>query len=283
MIEKVKYHLFFEKGIDIDLFTLEKEGVQKTLDKLNLSLEDIKVKKTRLTYRRTARDMPLKSPKDTTNESIEAAKVVSEKLLNKYLEKYLFEFVPLTIPINFTEKEKKLTGIIFQKVSLNKGKIEPIEHSFFEIKTSMVVSSIGSIPERIDGLHYEYSSLKMRDEADYHMFGYDHVFAVGNAVTGRGNMLDSKNHGKQITRLIIDKHLTEDAFEKWLINHNNQIINDTQKQLTNIVKEISAYKIQPESIIQTIIDKTDTLHKKINFINLLFFNNNLHIITIKKV
>jgi len=267
MIEKVKYHLLSEKGIDIDLFTLEKDGVQKILDKFNISLEDIKVKKTKLIYRRTAREMPLKSPKDSTNESIETAKNVSEKLLNKYLDKYLFEFVPLSIPVNFTEKDNKLTGIVFQKVTLNDGKIVPIEDSFFEIKTSMVVSSIGSIPEKVEGLQYEYSSLKMRDEADYHVFGYDNVFAVGNAVTGRGNILDSKMHGKQMTRLIIDNHLTEDAFEKWLDNHNNQIKSEVNEQLTNIVKEISEYKIQPESIIQAIIDKTNIMHKKINFIN----------------
>ncbi len=278
MIEKVKHHLLSERGIDIDLFTLEKEGVQKVLDKFNVSLEDIKVIKTKLVYRRTAREMPLKSPKNKTNESIETAKNVSEKLLNKYLEKYLFEFVPLSIPVNFTENDNKLTGIVFQKVSLNEGKIEPIEHSFFEIKTSMVVSSIGSIPEKVEGLQYEYSSLKMRDEADYHVFGYDNVFAVGNAVTGKGNILDSKMHGKQMTRLIIDNHLTEDAFEKWLDNHNNQIKSEVNAQLTNIVKEISEYKMQPESIIRVIIDKTDVMHKKINFINYTdWVSNNLPI------
>ncbi len=278
MIEKVKQHLFSEKGIDIDLFTLEKEGVQKVLDKFNISLEDINVKKAKLIYRRTARDMPLKSPKDDTKESVEAAKAVSEKLLNKYLEKYLFEFVPLSIPVNFTEKDNKLTSIVFQNVSLNEGKIEPIEQSYFEIKTGMVISSIGSIPEKVEGLQYEYSSLKMRDEADYHVFGYDNVFAVGNAVTGRGNILDSKMHGKQMTKLIIDKHLTDDAFEKWLVNHNNQIKNDVNEQLNNIVKEISEHKIQPESIIRAILDKTDAMHKKIDFKNYTdWVTNNLPI------
>jgi len=267
MIEKVKKQLFKVKNIDIDLFRLEKDGIQKVLDAHNLSLDDLNVQKTRLIYRRTARDMPLKSPKDNTKESIESAKVVSEKLLNKYLEKYLFEFVPLSVPVNYTEKNGKLTGIIFQNVSSQNGKITPIDNSFFEIATSMLISSIGSIPEKVEGLQYEYSSLKMRDEADYHVYGYDNVFAVGNAVTGRGNILESKQHGKQMTKLIIDKHLTEDAFEKWLINHNNQIKSNVHEQLESIVKEISEYKVQPESIIQEILDKTDEMHKKIKFKN----------------
>ena len=107
----------------------------------------------------------------------------------------------------------------------------------------------------------------MKDEGDYHVFGYGNVFAIGNAVTGKGNILDSKKHGKQMTELIIDKHLTEDAFEKWLVNHNNQIREDVDKQLDSIIKEISELSIQPESILQEIIDKTDEIHKKNNYTN----------------
>ena len=265
MIETAKKQLYKEKEIDIDLFTLEKYGIKKVLDEHNLSLEDLNIEKVKLVYRRTARDMPLKSPKDETKESIEAAKVVSEKLLNKYLEKYLFEFISLSIPVNFTESNDKLTGVIFQRVASENGKIKPIEDDYFEIKTDMLISSIGSIPEKMEGLQYDYSSLKMRDEVDYHVYGYDNVFAVGNAVTGRGNILESKKHGKQMTKLIIDKHLTEDAFEKWLINHNNQIISKINEQINNIIKEISELEIQPETIIQGILDKTETIHKQIGF------------------
>jgi NADPH-dependent glutamate synthase beta subunit-like oxidoreductase len=267
MIETVKRQLKLEKGIEVDLFTLEKQGIKKVLDEHNLTLDNINVKKPKLVYRRTARDMPLKSPKDKTKESIEAARAVSEKLLNKYLEKYLFEFVPLSIPVNFTEKNGKLSGVIFQKVTVENGKIKPLEDSLFEIKTDLLISSIGSLPEQIKGLQYEYSSLKMRDEADYHVYGYGNVFAVGNAVTGKGNILESKKHGKQMTELIMDKHLTEDAFEKWLINHNKQIREDVNNQLDSILKEISGLDIQPESIIQGIIDKTDEIHQKYNYTN----------------
>ena len=267
MIELVKKQLFVKKGIEIDLFTLEKEGVNTILEKYNVDFNELEIEKAKLIYRRTAKDMPLKSPKDDTLESIETAKNVSEKLLNKYQEKYLFEFVPLSIPIDFVEKDGKLTEIIFQKVQVENGKIKPIENNFFNIKTEMVISSIGSIPEKINGLQYDYSSLKMREEADYHVFGFDNVFAIGNAVTGRGNIQESKKHGHQMTEKIIDKHLTEEAFEEWLINHNEQIRSKVVDQLDSIVKEISVAKIQPESIIQEIINKTNAIHDKIGFKN----------------
>lgn len=267
MIELVKEGLMNTKGIDIDVFTLEKYGIDKILDEHQVTLDDLNVQKAKLVYRRQARDMPLKSPKDDTHESREAAKEVSEKLLNKYLEKYQFEFIPLSIPTGFKETDQKLTAIVLQKVVIEQGKIKPIENGFFDIETELVISSIGSVPEKIKGLHYDYSALKMRDEADYHVYGYENVFAVGNAVTGKGNILESKKHGKQMTELIIDKHLTEDAFEKWLTNHNNGIKSTVKDQLNSIVKEISELELQPESIIQGIIDKTTDIHQQLGYSN----------------
>ena len=251
----------------------EFESQNKILEKLNIDFKELEIEKAKLIYRRTAKDMPLKSPKDDTLESIETAKNVSEKLLNKYQEKYLFEFVPLSIPIDFVEKDGKLTEIIFQKVQVENGKIKPIENNFFNIKTEMVISSIGSIPEKIDGLQYEYSSLKMREEADYHVFGFENVFAIGNAVTGRGNIQESKKHGQQMTEKIMDKHLTEEAFEEWLTNHNNTIRKKVAGQFEGIIKEITDAKIQPESIIQEIINKTNAIHDKIGFKNYSSWTN----------
>ncbi len=265
MIELVKEQLYKTNGIDVDLFTLEKNGIDKTLAQFELKFEDLNISKAKLIYRRTARDMPLKSPKDSTKESIEAAKNVSEKLLHKYLEKYKFEFVDLSIPVDFSEKDGELTGLILQKVSIQKGSVVPTTNSFFEIETGLIISSIGSLPEQINGLNYENSALKMRKEADYHVAGFDCVFAVGNAVTGRGNILESKKHGKQITELLIDTHLTNDAFEEWLIKRNKEITATVDEQLDSIVEEISHLEIQPEAIIQNIIDRTNAIHQKIKF------------------
>ena len=267
MIELVKEYLFKQKNIEIDLFALEKYGIDKTLNQYGLNFSDLNIQKAKLIYRRTARDMPLKSPKDQTPESIEAAKNVSEKLLNKYLEKYNFEFIDMSIPVDFVEKNGKLTGIILQKVTITDGKVHPRKGVYTEVQTDLIISSIGSLPEQINGLKYENSTLKMRKEADYHVAGFDCVFAVGNAVTGRGNILESKKHGKQITNLLIDKHLTEDVFEEWLIKRNREITKDVDDKLDAIVDEISHLEIQPEDIIQNILDRTRTIHKNIGYQN----------------
>ena len=265
MIELVKQKLYKLFNVDEDLFELEKKGVDAILQKHNINFEDLEIDGVTLVYRRNAEDMPLKSPRDDTQESIIKAKNVSKKLLGNYLEKYKFQFKPLSVPIDYIEKKGKLKGLILQKVRLYNGRVVPIENELEEMQTNIVVSSIGSIPEKIEGLEYDWSSLKMKENGDYRVYGFDNVFAVGNAVTGRGNIQESKQHGIQMTEKIIDNHLTEDAFEEWLTNLNDTIKSDVSKHVNSIISEIGNKEIQPDDIIQNIIDRTKSLNDKHNY------------------
>ncbi len=162
----------------------------------------------------------------------------------------------------FVEEENTLKGLVLQKVMVYNGRIVPLENETEELRADLIVSSIGSLPEQIDGLPYEYSSLKMRKHVDYHVFGYDNVFAVGNAVTGRGNIQESKQHGQKITRRIIDEHLTDDALETWLNNMNDSIKETVSQNVDSIIEEIRTQDIQPENIIQSILAKTKAINNK---------------------
>ena len=262
MIELVKDKLKEIYDIDEDLFNLEKYGINKVLDTHKISYDKLNIRGVNLVYRKNADDMPLKSPRDESKESRDKARMVSAKLLNNYLEKYKFNFKPLRIPIDFIEEGDKLKGLLLQKVVVYNGRIVPLENETEELRSEMIVSSIGSLPEQIDGLHYEYSSLKMRKHVDYHVFGFNNVFAVGNAVTGRGNIQESKQHGQKITRRIIDEHLTEDALEAWLNNMNNSIKENVSQNVDSIIEEISSQEIQPEKIIKSILVKTKAINDK---------------------
>jgi len=265
MIELVKEKLKALYNIDEDLFKLEKYGIDKVLEEYDVTFEELNIIGVTLVYRRNAEDMPLKSPKDDTQKSIHTAREVSKKLLEKYIEKFKFKFKPLSVPIDYIEENNSLKGILLQKVKLYNGKIVPIENETETLRSDMFVSSIGSIPEQLDGLEYEWSYLKMHKEVDYHVFGYDNVFAVGNAVTGRGNIQESKQHGKKITKKIIDLHLTDDAFEEWLTNLNESIKSKVSEQITSIIDEISSKEVQPDDIIQNILDKTKSLNSLHNY------------------
>jgi NADPH-dependent glutamate synthase beta subunit-like oxidoreductase len=260
MIELVREKLQEIYGIEVDLFKLEKYGIDKVLEEYNLLYKKLNIKGVNLVYRRNAEDMPLKSPKDESKDSRDKARMVSAKLLNNYLEKYKFNFKPLCIPIDFIEEENTLKGLILQKVIVYNGRIVPIENETEELRSELIVSSIGSLPEQIEGIDYEYSTLKMRKHVDYHVYGFDNVFAVGNAVTGRGNIQESKQHGQKITRRIIDEHLTEDALEEWLNNINITIKQAVVDSIDSIIEEISSKDIQPESIIKGILDRTKAIN-----------------------
>ena len=265
MIELVREKLIELFNINSDVFTIEKYGIDKLLEEYNIAFEALKLKGATLVYRRTAADMPLKDPKDDTPENIKKAREISEKLLNKYIEKFKFNFKPLSIPVDFIEEDKQFIGLVLQSVEVREGKIIPIENKTEILSTEMLVSSIGSLPEEIDGLQYEWSALKMRKDVEYHVFGYDNVFAIGNAITGRGNIQDSKQHGKKMTRKIIDHHLTEDAFEKWLNNLNESIKEKVTDQMDSIIDKIKNRELQSVDIIQRIIDKTQELNNKNGF------------------
>jgi NADPH-dependent glutamate synthase beta subunit-like oxidoreductase len=268
MIELVQNALFKKRGLDIDLFTFEKKGILKILNENQITLHDLNLDGMTLVYRRKAEDMPLKTPKDDSEESIKKSKIVSEKLLQKYAENFMFKFIPLSSPLDKIEKDGKLQGIVFHKNKMVNSELIPLKKDKFILNTPLLISSIGSLPEKIIGLPYHRSTLKMKDSNDYSVYGFSNVFAVGNAVTGRGNIQESKKHGNLITNKIIDEHLQhDDFFEEWLMNYNNNLKNKVQEQIDKIELEIKLKEIMPDHIIQNILDKTKSLQDKVGYIS----------------
>ena len=95
----------------------------------------------------------------------------------------------------------------FQRVDIQDGKLIDIEGDTVSIETELLISSIGSLPKETPGLPIVDNYLKTHSEFDWRVEGFEKVFAVGNVVTGRGNILESRKHGHEITDIIIDEHL----------------------------------------------------------------------------
>ena len=216
MIESVHAKLK-EMGHESNMFTLDR-SIVKVLDELGLTLSDLGLEGCTLYYRRRAKDMPLSPMSTETPEKLEKAENVREKLLNNFLAKYLFKFNELHMPTGYVEEDGRLTGIKFTKTELVDGKASPIDGSEFEAKAELVISSIGSIPEMIDGIPSEWQSFKIKDDVSCQIDGYDNVFAIGNAVTGKGNIKESAKHGNELSLRIMDEHLNwkEEDFQEYL-------------------------------------------------------------------
>jgi NADPH-dependent glutamate synthase beta subunit-like oxidoreductase len=274
MIELVIEGLEKHKDIEVDVFTLEKKGIKEILELHNTTLEEIGVEPGYLVYRRSAEDMPLAQPSDDTPEKNAKARETSKNLIEKYVDKFLFHFVPQAVVEDDIIENGKFEGLKFRKMA-TEGKNLVATDETFEIRTQFVVSSIGSIPKKIEGLPYDGEKLKMNPNNEFNVDGFDNVFAIGNAITGKGNIMSSKKHGKEMTAKIISEHLDElgDIYtndqkivEKLNI-YNTALKELMAEELASIENSILKQKIISTNDEVCLIDKTSKFNKDHQFSN----------------
>jgi NADPH-dependent glutamate synthase beta subunit-like oxidoreductase len=257
MIESVQKALE-ERGHKVDMFTLDR-SISKVLDNLGYSLEDLGIKGCTLFYRRRDIDMPLSPLPTDTPEQLEKAQKVRKKIMDNFLSKYLFRFEPCWAPIDKVVEGDRLAGIVFQKTKIEDGKVVSIEGQQETFKAPLVISSIGSLPEKIPGIPERGSTFAVDEDDCCRLEGYSNVFALGNAVTGRGNIKESMIHGKEIALNVMDQHLEwqEQDFEDWLRVSENQI----EQQVSNIADRINKQQFLPEELVQSIYHKIQALQQ----------------------
>lgn len=261
MIETVQKALL-AKGHSVDMFTLDR-GIKRVLDDLGLTLADLNLKGCTLFYRRRDIDMPLSPmPADTPEKQLKN-QAVSKKILDNFLNKYLFRFEPNQMPIDKIVENGRLAGLVFQKTKVEDGKVVPVPNSTREYKSPLVISSIGSLPEVIDGIPIDGQVFKIADFKTCRIEGYPHVFALGNAVTGRGNINESMRHGREISLEVVDSQLDwlEEDF-KILLRNTESVIDEEVDQIIDRIKQL---KPMPDEVIRTILDRTKKLQEKVGY------------------
>ncbi|MCB0667354.1 MAG: hypothetical protein KDC80_16115 [Saprospiraceae bacterium] len=197
-----------DRGHDVDMFALDR-SIAKVLDEKGLTLEDLGIKGCTLFYRRRIKDMPLSPGTPRTEEEIAKAEMVREKILNNYQKKYLFNVMPNHVPVDKIVEGKRLVGLVFQETEVVDGRVKSIEGSEKEVRFPYVISSIGSLPDRIPGIPACGNTYEICDDLFCRLSCYSNVFALGNAVTGRGNIKESMDHGREIAQNVIEGYLSE--------------------------------------------------------------------------
>ena len=198
-----------ERGVEIDVVELEHKGIAETLEENGIAQGDLGLKGVTLFYRRRAEDMPLATtddPKPTPEQRAKLEKV-RLKILDKVLRKYLVNFEGQTVATGYHEENGRLVGLEFHRTALEGRDVTIVPGSAFTVHTDLVVSSIGSIPEPIPGV-------AMRGEL-YGFASWDTgeldrsrgVFGLGNVLTGKGNIKDSRKNARDITGRILDHEL----------------------------------------------------------------------------
>lgn len=248
MIETVQKALQ-ERGHEVDMFTLDR-SIAKVLDQLGYTLNDLGLKGCTLFYRRRDIDMPLSPMPTDTPEQLEKAQKVRKKIMENFLKKYLFKFEPCWAPIDKIVEDGELKGIVFQKTKIENGKVIPIDGESSDFKSPLVISSIGSLPEKIPGIPARGSTFAVDENDCCRLQGFDNVFALGNAVTGRGNIKESMMHGKEVAIDVMDQYLDwqEEDFSNWLRASENQIT----QQVANIADTINQQQYISPELLETI-------------------------------
>jgi NADPH-dependent glutamate synthase beta subunit-like oxidoreductase len=251
MIETVQKALA-ERGHQVDMFTLDR-SIAKVLDQLGYTLKDLGLKGCTLFYRRRDIDMPLSPLPTDTPEQLEKAQQVRKKIMDNFLKKYLFRFEPCWAPVDKIVENETLKGITFQKTRIENGKVVLVEGEFQEFSSPLVISSIGSLPEKIPGIPDRGSTFAVDENDCCRLQGFDNVFALGNAVTGRGNIKESMMHGKEIALDIMDQYLDwqEEDYSNWLRKSENQI----GTQVANIADSINQQQFLPPEVLEHISKK----------------------------
>ena len=154
----------------------------------------------------------------------------------------------------------------FQRVDIIDGKLIEIDGDVFDFPTELLVSSIGSLPKETPSLPIAGNYLRTEGKHGVQVEGFDNVFAVGNVVTGRGNILESRKHGREITDLIIDEHLTkEDPMADKYEDIFRNIEGDVLEKIETIETSLSEAQLPSNAKVDYILESTKELQERIGY------------------
>src|SRR5260370_13005235 len=143
-------------------------------------------------------------PENATAEQIAKTEMVRQKMLRIARDKYLFRFQERRMTTGVIVENGRIAGLKVAETKIEGRKAEPIPGSEHELRASLVVSSIGSVPEKLSEINMsgEYYTFAGKDMPRY--TAMDRVFGVGNVVTGQGNIRVSLIHSQKVTKRVVD-------------------------------------------------------------------------------
>jgi ferredoxin/flavodoxin---NADP+ reductase len=192
------------RGINAGMHELEK-GIPAVCKAHGIKPEDLGIKGCLLLYRRREQDMPLAQPaENATPDQVAKTEMVRQKMLKLARDKYLFRFQDRRVTTGIIVENGRMVGLKLAETKVEGRKAEPIPGTEQELRTPLVVSSIGSVPEKLPGINMngEYYTFAGKDIPKY--TAMDRVFGVGNVVTGQGNIRVSLVHSQKVTKRVVE-------------------------------------------------------------------------------
>lgn len=196
-----------ERGIEVDIVELEVKGIDRVLEGHGLTPEELGVAGCTLYYRRSKEDMPLASIDNPTPEQLAKLKVSRAKIMDRVIRKYLVKFEELHRPVATIVEGDRLAGLRFERTEVIDGRVKGVAGSEVEVRAPMVVSSIGSVPKEIPGVPTRGELYAFEDWDRGTVDGLPGVFGLGNVLTGKGNIRDSRQNAIDIIERSVSHYL----------------------------------------------------------------------------
>ena len=96
-----------------------------------------------------------------------------------------------------------MVGIRFQRTRTVQGKLENVPGDVVDVPSKLIVSSIGSVPLPMPGLPMKGELVDYENWATGEVRGLPHVFGLGNVLTGKGNIKESRKSSAEISNQVL--------------------------------------------------------------------------------
>jgi ferredoxin--NADP+ reductase len=243
-----------QRGVHVTTLDIEHHGLPQLLSKHGLSEASLGVRGVTLYYRREKTAMPLASPPDNaTAQQLEKNQQVRAKLMDKVIEKYLVKFVPNHAPLAPLVEGDKMVGVRFQRTRTVDGKLVSLPGETVDVRSPMVVSSVGSIPLPLPGLPMKGELIDFEDWNTGRVRGLPHVFGLGNVLTGKGNIKESRKNAQEISTQLVQSYLGLRG-DAPLARELDHMHSEAREQAEAAVAEAEAQPLIPPDRLAKIFD-----------------------------
>lgn len=196
-----------ERGLEVDIVEMEVKGIPRILEAHGITAEDLGIEGCTLYYRRSKEDMPLASADNPTPEQLQKLRAARVKIMDRVIRKYLVKFEALSRPVETIVDGDRLVGIRFQKTEIIDGRVKGLEGTEFDVRSPMIISSIGSIPKPIEGIPTKGELYHFENWDTGELHELPGVFGLGNVLTGKGNIRDSRINAIEIIEKVVAAYL----------------------------------------------------------------------------
>jgi NADPH-dependent glutamate synthase beta subunit-like oxidoreductase len=194
-------------GIHVGVVEMEHEGITATLESHGIDPDALGVAGCTLYYRRRVRDMPIAFPWDATPEQMARTEGVREKMVSVLKQRFRVHVKDCHVPVAPVVENGRMVGLTFRKSEVKDGKAVEVDGSSVEVRSDLIVSSIGSVPEFINGIPTRGELYHFSSADTGALTGLPGVFGLGNVLTGKGNIKESRANAKNISDRLLSDHL----------------------------------------------------------------------------